>query len=1254
MARVSAFRGTWQPNARPYVTLTPDVYVAVQGQTSVTACGECNRQININDYITGISTEASVDSPPGSSTINLCVPDNDVNNFYIDGQFIIVPMMEIEIYAKGYYLIGGFPQYYKIFWGLVQSVTKDWSGGTTTISIQNKDILRWWELTNQNINPSLVDSIGSGGKVAGNYSLFQNTNAGLNPYTTIMNLAKESMGDWLITTSSFADNTIPTNGAQTAVIGSFVKDIMTYWALKFANIWSNLVMYGMSGQAYSTNALGGATATPNLATKALLQIDQTLNASGTTPQLAQFNLQDMTTAKQFLPNAGNFELTQNDIQTKLTIALQARDQLQYEFFCDPSGSIVFKPPLYNLNVQPNQPVSWVNDFEIIDDSMTDTEAEVYTHAISTGNAFGGPAGFDPGISDDVTATRTGVYDFHLLRRYGFRQTDFQTEWASNSRMLFNFMLDYLDRINAKRQNGTITIPMRPELKLGFPVWVPGYDSYVYVTGLSHQFSVGGQATTTITWIARRQKFYAPDGLGTIALNPAPPPTVSTNPNIAPNANQNIPATNPTYVISFPSNQGANSGITQSIGQSAVTGSPNPSRNPTTGQFIGAPNVVMVFKSVIGNQLQSILQQNPNLQGQGGQNPTTGTSIPFNQYKQQIANLQAQNQQSQLRDSLKNNRYNTSMVDGFYDYATDSTGTFTELGMIPVVSVQYNPAPNSTESSLGIPQSTVNPLNAQALASAQAAVKAAQTTLNQMNDALVKAQQASSAANAGASTATTGNTSNVTPSAAPSVPMTAQSAAVVAAQTDVSNAVTALQMAQQNLLDISAGFGGLKNLPSLTMQVRPVSDENGFEVVGIHRYGRGCMINQGLVVPASGTQSQTSGQTANQVSIQFAAVGGILTDTQSSVGNPLATNFAAQFEQMQPAQNVAGGSYSGSVGPGQTTTTNASNYSSSATMTTNPGANVGSGVFVDADALRGSVTLGELTPTSNPGGLSNITPNCACALDRADWLSILPTSFIQAVLGGDQTLSPVTAADLLVTGSIVTGPGDGFVVSSPTNLVSSTGAVLGTSSPTDFFSQLDTYLATQFTTQYQQNANRELQNTGQSFNYQSQLFDNDNADAQSGILGLPTNPLFGPAGMGDPTALSALQGQVNFNFGLGSQAVAGAATAFQNALAQQNQSVASQTGLPGGSLTTILSEPVPGPINVNTSSSNNPVPSPLAVNIVQPSPQVQPVTVQPVPNINNMILNPTKNTILSQDENPSTAGTTPGQVTYPPTSSTGQS
>jgi len=196
MSRVSAFRGTWEPNRRPYITLTPDVWVAIQGETSVIACGECKKRLQINRYVTGISTEASVDSPPGSATVNLSIPDTDITEFYAENEFVIIPMMEVEIFAKGYYTVGGYPQYYRIFWGLVQTVSKSWSNGVTSITLNCQDILRWWQLTNVITNPAFLDIPKS---QAGQYQLYGNKFAGSNPYTVIIMLAKEAMGDFSIT-----------------------------------------------------------------------------------------------------------------------------------------------------------------------------------------------------------------------------------------------------------------------------------------------------------------------------------------------------------------------------------------------------------------------------------------------------------------------------------------------------------------------------------------------------------------------------------------------------------------------------------------------------------------------------------------------------------------------------------------------------------------------------------------------------------------------------------------------------------------------------------------------------------------------------------------------------------------------------------------------------------------------------------------------------------------------------------------------
>jgi hypothetical protein len=59
--------------------------------------------------------------------------------------------------------------------------------------------------------------------------------------------------------------------------------------------------------------------------------------------------------------------------------------------------------------------------------------------------------------------------------------------------------------NALIRQGTITIIGRPELKLGYPVYVPSRDAFYYVKGIENRFTFGGTFTTTLTLCAERAK-----------------------------------------------------------------------------------------------------------------------------------------------------------------------------------------------------------------------------------------------------------------------------------------------------------------------------------------------------------------------------------------------------------------------------------------------------------------------------------------------------------------------------------------------------------------------------------------------------------------------------------------------------------------------------------------------------------------------------------------------------------------------------
>ncbi|MHC4780545.1 MAG: hypothetical protein ACYTFG_18390, partial [Planctomycetota bacterium] len=66
---------------------------------------------------------------------------------------------------------------------------------------------------------------------------------------------------------------------------------------------------------------------------------------------------------------------------------------------------------------------------------------------------------------------------------------------------------------APANSASVTIPIRPEMRPGYPVYIPYLDCYYYCNSFSHSFSVGGQCTTVLQLVAKRAKFYAPGKVG---------------------------------------------------------------------------------------------------------------------------------------------------------------------------------------------------------------------------------------------------------------------------------------------------------------------------------------------------------------------------------------------------------------------------------------------------------------------------------------------------------------------------------------------------------------------------------------------------------------------------------------------------------------------------------------------------------------------------------------------------------------------
>jgi len=1171
MTRVSGWSGTHVNNSRPYVTISADAYVAIQGETTILGCGECRRVINFNEYMTGLSVDTSTDNPPGNASINFTVPDTAINDWYAEDNLVLLPMMEVEIYAKGYFLIGGVPQYYKIFWGLITNISKSWSNGVTTVSLSCRDILYWWEKTSTTINPAFLDPVGN--STGGNFVLWGNNFAGAHPFAVIIALARESMGDWSFTAGSLNENFIPEQGAEREYNNDMIGGIMLYWQAKFANMWSSLVIYGTTGAVYPTWGDGLAVSNPLKLAAAIFEQEANLRGSDETNTVIKYDPSEIAAYKKDIGKVAQFGFFQPEIQTKLSIAKQAAEQIGYEFYCDTTGDIICKPPFFNLNVLPNKPVSWIQDIDLIDEQFQDSEGEIITHIVASGHAFGGVT--DWGINDEFTTPRTGAFDYHLLRKYGYRRHDFQVEWAGSMRRMYYYILDFMDRLNARRMNGSVTIPMRPELRMGFPVYIPRHDAFYYINAIQHSFSIGSQATTTLTLMAKRSKFLAPKNIGKIerfgqatasvsAQNSAPVQDPLNTP-----ANQQRKQNAITYKISFP-DVGGNTGASTDGAKPIIM------RHPKTGKLLGYPRVVMVLRRTYNNQeLLDLLTKTPgnkkqqqNKKGKGkNAKPTTGLSGSIYQSsRDQAWQLLNDKDKTDLISRIKQNRYETSAAnEGAFDYAEDVDGQFKEFQLIKITSITWS------DTLSGGQKEQFSASNDQASKvkyqgeekKIEGEIKTIQKEIDKLNITLTKkinekikelavVAKESGIPNAGVTikkkTKPNGTISweiVIIPSVSSleirdlgaKTPVNLDEEKVKAFEdsvkknsafselgteiNDTGKQINDLILKKKELeLDKNKykfAAGRVLNDPSVL--VRPVSDEFGYEVVGHFRYGRGAYMDRGRVTFASDAS-------ANQINIQFAATGSLLTESVS-VPQQSTVDFSKAFEKMRPDDWAT----AASSRSGGTDTPSDFLMTSENTYVADINQNIGKSVFIEVDSIRKSRLLSDLKPSVDLENFSTAFDNCACGVGRTNWISVLPSNIIRDVLRSSGSL-PVQFVEA------------GRNVSSALGVTKEEKieVISGEVSMGNFWVALNKYLSEKFNREIDSNVRRERIYSGES---QTRVSENyaDFAGNRN-LFDLPGGgSLFDRAANGDQDAIGALQNEANQLFGLNSQGISNVSSNF---------------------------------------------------------------------------------------------------------------
>ncbi len=596
------YAGTWLAN-RTLVRYTPDCLVYVNGYTDMPGCPTCKRSINLQKFITTVSVETSTD-PISTATVSLQVPKHAVEAFGYDGNWLLQPGLEIIIHFRGY-----FPQrlplregegiqgpleegdldpstvplypYYQVFRGVVTDVSHEYSGGFYSATLTCADMLHFWQNLYLSTNGSVFGTRPKDSGVTPN--LLGHKLTGMSPFSIMYTLVRAGFGaaygvEFKLGLKTNIDDA---GGAH------LIKHAAQWWENRWNESAGNLRMYGMDGsvfnefaQAYLGVFQAGQDAANNIVksltnktsktsknldghhsfldTARKLGYDPTATQAGVGNNLASQNMLKMQTYALDFGTLANPSMFGSEYMSKLEIANAVKAITGYEFYQDVDGDIVFKPPFYNLDTS-SDPVFVMEDRDIISISETSKEPEA-TMIKGSGLVFESTKG--TGV-DDWTGKGATYIDYKLVAQFGWKEAGaFETHYLSNPQAIFVSAINRLDMANVGMNTVSITIPLRPELRAGYPIYIRHLDCFYYLKSVFHSFTFGGGCTSSLQGIARRRKFLPPGE----APTDGNPPTLD---NVKLGEPGKYPAL-PLYV--YPQNVGDGSAAT--AGPPRIVGFPN--------------------------------------------------------------------------------------------------------------------------------------------------------------------------------------------------------------------------------------------------------------------------------------------------------------------------------------------------------------------------------------------------------------------------------------------------------------------------------------------------------------------------------------------------------------------------------------------------------------------------------------------------------------------------------------------------------
>jgi len=544
---------------------TPDAIVTFNGETTLPGCPTCNNQIDFSRFINSVNASGGLDGS-NSCDIQLKIPWSYGDSVYKDGRFILTTGIEVFVYYRGFFQVKELAlkadnidldngetlsapdvearPYYPVFHGVISSVSVSLQDGAYSVSISTRNMLSFWD--NQQINTNAGYFAADPTMSRGSINMKGHVYTGMTPHQIIYDLFLDAGGS--AEGTSFALSKQSNIKATNSTGQQNYSLMMQYLQQRFQNGMYGLKMYGASGRMYTavesrivSRQGGGNTAENNKKViqnsrkpytgikgqgvqlsrmiKAGMVAYEFDNATGGRLQrtvdsrlLNKLEENDeiglsVLQMKPFVPNLGSFaqvNFFESTFETKKAIASRVCEVTGYEFYQDMDGDLVFKPPMYNMDTSTDRVYNIFRE-DLIDISYEHSEPEA-TYVTMKGNHFRQFEGH--GIDGEWGVK--GVYvDYALVAKYGWKGVDFDSSYYNSAKQAYYAAAVELDKQNKNTEGCSVTIPLRPEMKPGYPVYIEENDCYYYVESVQHSFSYGGSCTTSLTLTCQRKKFLPP-------------------------------------------------------------------------------------------------------------------------------------------------------------------------------------------------------------------------------------------------------------------------------------------------------------------------------------------------------------------------------------------------------------------------------------------------------------------------------------------------------------------------------------------------------------------------------------------------------------------------------------------------------------------------------------------------------------------------------------------------------------------------